>query len=121
MKPSQVSNQLRKIAAAIENSKKPSRRLIAKNIENVILAMNGTGNIIVHFGPDETFVTAFQSKELSPTSGDHAIVTLPYGDVIIVAKDIDALKRNTEMTDDLKEALYNSGLIDVDDEGNFLI
>ena len=44
MKPSQLASQLRRIAAAIDNSKNPDRTLVAKDLKKVLAAVSsGTG------------------------------------------------------------------------------
>jgi hypothetical protein len=40
MKPSQISNQLRQIATAIDNSKNPSRKAVSQDLRRVLVAMD---------------------------------------------------------------------------------
>lgn len=41
MKPMELSQQIRRIASAIESSKNPSRELVARDIRNLIAAVAG--------------------------------------------------------------------------------
>ncbi len=45
MKPSQISQSLRQIAAKIDNSKQPDRRLVAAALKKVIVAMSGAFSV----------------------------------------------------------------------------
>ena len=40
MKPSEVSNTLRHIASTIDNSQKPSKELVAKDLKKIIAVVN---------------------------------------------------------------------------------
>jgi hypothetical protein len=46
MKPSQLASQLRRIASAIDNSKKPDRTLVAKELKSVLAAVAKPAKLI---------------------------------------------------------------------------
>jgi len=81
------------------------------------------GSILVHTYGDGTYVEVTTSPEILPASGSIARVTLPNGDDLVVAASLDALKTAYPdgMDDEVKEALFNEGLIQADDEGNYQI
>lgn len=56
MKPSELSKELRRIAAAIDSSKNPSRELVLKDIKKIAAAVGGQVNVLnkpVNIGPTE--------------------------------------------------------------------
>jgi hypothetical protein len=67
MKPSQVISKLRQIATIIENSKRPDKLLVAKDLKQVINRMAADGDV---YFDDPELNKAF-TEELKKSSGDY--------------------------------------------------
>jgi hypothetical protein len=121
MKPSELANSLRRIAAGIDNSKKPDRRLVAAALKKLLIAAGeSSGSIIIHVHGDGEMYDVTQSVSITSNQPFDSL-TLPNGDEIIVAKSLADVKSNMDMSDNtLLEALFNANLIESDDNGNFL-
>jgi len=123
MKPSQLASQLRRIAAAIDKSRNPDRNLVARDLKKVIAAVDGAsaGSIIIHTHGDHEMYDVARSVSITSNMPFDSL-TLPKGDVISIAKSLDDIKANMDMTNEaLLDALFNAGLIDTDEDGNHIL
>lgn len=124
MKPSQTVFRLRQIAADLLDS--PDREAALRKLRLFASSLRtAAGSILVHRHGDGTYVDVTISPNVvpGPASGGMATIHLPNGDSLEVASSLDALKGDYPdgMDDELLEALFNAGLIETDDEGNYLV
>ena len=122
MKPSQLASQPRRIASAIDNSKQPDRAFVARDLKRVLAGMeSGSGSLIVHIHGDGEMIDVVQSSSMASTKPFDSL-TLPKGDILIIAKSLDDIKSNMDMSNEaLLDALFNRGLIETDDDGNYIV
>lgn len=122
MKPSQVAQALRHIASGIDKSKKPQKALVAKEIKKIIssLSKQAAGDVIViNVSSDGEYYNVTTTNEIV-LNKPFVSVQLPTGELSF-AMSLDDIKANMDMKNQkLLEALYNRGLINVDDEGEFI-
>jgi len=77
--------------------------------------------IVIHRSMDDVYTIVISTDQVRPASGDYAIINLPNGDSVTIAKDLDTIKANEDMTNtDLLEALHEFGIITMDDNGNYV-
>jgi hypothetical protein len=121
MKPSQLAAKLRQIATTIDNSKQPDRAFVARDLKRVLAGMDsGSGSLIVHIHGDGEMIDVVQSSSMASTKPFDSL-TLPKGDILIIAKSLDDIKSNMDMSNEaLLDALFNRGLIETDDDGNYI-
>jgi len=80
------------------------------------------GNVIVmHVYGDYTYTDVLPSQPGISLRNNFSTINLPNGDIVYLAKTLDDLKNNVDIDDMKAAALFNAGLIDTDDDGNFLI
>jgi hypothetical protein len=77
--------------------------------------------IVMHIYGDDTYASVLPSVPGISLRNNFSMIDLPNGDIIYLAKTLDHLKANVELDRKELEALFNAGLIDADDEGNFII
>jgi len=123
MKPTQVAQALLNIASKIQASKNPDKNLVARDLKKIISSVEKQASgycIIIHVHGDGSFCDVNTTTEITPDK-PFVRITLPKGDEIIFARSLDDIKANMKMDDLLKEGLFNFGLIQTDDDGNYLI
>jgi hypothetical protein len=77
--------------------------------------------ILIHRSADYDTILVSSTDKIRPASGNYADVYLPNGDTITIAKDLDAIKANEDISNtDLLEALHEFGVIEMDDNGNYI-
>lgn len=76
--------------------------------------------IVVHTHGDGEMFDVTKTNVVTPVQ-DYVEITLP-GGTISIARSIDAIKANMDMTQgELLEALSTAGLIETDDSGNYIL
>jgi hypothetical protein len=114
MRPSELSDTLRKIAAKIDASKSPDRTTIANDLRRVITATE-SGCVMIYVSKDMSFYSVMMTDEIVPKNGTSATVHLPDGNSMTLYSSLDVLKQNEDMdSEELRDALFNAGLTEAD-------
>jgi len=119
MKPSQLASQLRRIAAAIDNSKKPDRTLVARDLKKVLAAVTkkATGGTFSPRPDDSVIVTPLDGNKfrvegvLSDLSGGGTLAG------IAVTHEGGALEFQSDDGSELEESAYET-LVDIMGDAN---
>lgn len=78
--------------------------------------------IVIHRGTQGAHVTVTTTDEVVPLNGTYGNVPLPNGDNVSFYASLDVIMDNEDMHDPtLLEALFNAGLVDTDDDGNYIL
>ena len=94
---------------------------IAREIDGEESIDVGTSKLIViHVWHDNEYINVTSTNNVT-IPGDFASINLPNGSTVYFAKSLDAIKNNMDVNEELLDALFNAGLIEADDEGNFII
>ena len=82
-----------------------------------------SGNIVLQVFADGERAAATFTNDVAPARGDFAILNLPNGDTVLIATSLEAMKTGTPggLTKLELEALFNAGLIETDDGGNYVM
>lgn len=99
-----------------------AQRVASRYLANQGLKRTATEEIIViHTHRDDTYVDVTTVNNVTPIS-DLEMVGLPNGDTLTFAKSVQAIKTNADLANDnrVPEALFNAGLIETDDAGNYI-
>ena len=79
------------------------------------------GNIIImHIYGDDTYADVLPKQPGISLRNNFSEIALPNGDRLYLAKTLDDLKSNVHLGRKELEALFNAGLVDIDDEGESL-
>jgi len=80
-----------------------------------------SGNVIVlHVYGDNTYADVLPSQPGISLRNNFSMINLPNGDTLYLAKSLDDLRANVELEEKELSALFNAGLVDTDDEGNYI-
>jgi len=77
--------------------------------------------IVMHIHGDGTYADVLPSQPGISLRSNFSVMSLPNGDTIYLAKNLDELRDNVELGQKELDALFNAGLIDTDDDGNYII
>jgi len=116
MKPTQVSQALRRIASGIDNSTNPNRSLVSRDLRRVLSAMEqeaAGATVIVHVHGDGTYTDVMTTDAVAPRS-EFERIDLDNGDILYISNSVDIITKNLP-NEQVSEALFNAGLIDLED------